>query len=189
MSDSIYTRDGDTGETSLVGGTRVPKHSARVEAYGTVDEANAAIGLVRTRLSRKLELEADFDVVLEFVQHKLFNCSSRLATPDEAVSETTPEVTPANVTKLESAIDRYMAEAGEFKGFVLPGGCELGARLHVARTVTRRAERQILAFADEEPVDADLIAFVNRLSDLLFAMARVANEAYLGGDTYWDPAL
>lgn len=189
MPSSIYTRDGDNGETSLVGGARVPKNSARVEAYGTIDEANAAIGLVRARLSHKLDHEAALDALLAFAQHKLFNCSSRLATPDEVVSETTPLITPEDVTRLEDAIDAYMAEAGEFKGFVLPGGCELAARLHVARTIVRRAERRVLTLAEEEAVDLDLLAFINRLSDLLFAMARFANEAYLGHDEYWDANL
>lgn len=189
MSSDIYTRSGDGGETSLVGGTRVPKNSARVEAYGTIDEANAAIGLVRTRLSHKLDHEAALDELLAFAQHRLFNCSSRLATPDDAVSESTPVITPDDVARLEGGIDHYMTEAGELTGFVLPGGCELGARLHVARTVVRRAERMILDFAQEEAVDTDLLAFVNRLSDLLFAMARFANFAYLGGDVYWDADL
>lgn len=187
MTGSIYTRGGDHGETSLVGGSRVAKNSVRVEAYGSVDEANAAIGLVRAKLEVAAGDEADLDRVLDFVQHRLFNCSSRLATPPSVITDHTPAVSAEDVAALEDEIDRLSALTGDLTHFVLPGGCEDSARLHVARTVVRRAERRILDLADIEPVDEHVLAFVNRLSDLLFAAARYANKVYQGGDVHWDP--
>lgn len=189
MSGSIYTRGGDHGETSLVGGGRVPKNSTRVEAYGTIDEANAAIGLVRAKLEVAANDEADLDRVLDFVQHRLFNCSSRLATPESALSDLTPGISGEDVAFLEEQIDRLSERTADLTHFVLPGGCEDSARLHVARTVVRRAERRVLDLAADEPVDDTVLAFMNRLSDLLFAAARYTNHVYQGGDVYWDPAL
>jgi len=189
MSGSIYTRGGDHGETSLVGGKRIPKNSARVEAYGSIDEANAAIGLVRAKFEVAASDEADLDRVLDFVQHRLFNCSSRLATPDTELSDHTPSIADADVAFLEAEIDKLTAATAELTHFVLPGGCEDSARLHVARTVVRRAERRVLDLAAQEPVDDHILAFVNRLSDLLFAAARYTNRVYQGGDVYWNPDL
>lgn len=191
MTGPIYTRRGDSGETSLVGGARVPKNSERVEAYGTVDEANSAVGLARAAITTDAfgasPDDIDLDGILGFVQHRLFNCSSRLATPPGAESERTPAVTPDDVTRLEAAIDALTAATGELDHFVLPGGCEAAARLHVARTVVRRAERRILDLDAHEPVDDHVLAFVNRLSDLLFAAARYENRAC--GDVVWDSSL
>lgn len=189
MKHPIYTRTGDSGETSIVGGERVAKNGVRVTAYGTIDEANSHIGLARASLQVAVEEEADLDRVLDFVQHRLFNCSSRLATPDELVDGDTPEVSPEDIARLEQAIDDLSGRVSDLDGFVLPGGPELSARLHVARTVVRRAERCVLDMAAEEPVDADVLAFLNRLSDLLFAMARYAAHIYQGGDVYWDPEI
>ena len=191
MTGPIYTRRGDTGETSLVGGGRVPKNSARVEAYGTVDEANSALGLARAAVSGSAfgssADEIDLDAVLAFAQHRLFNCSSRLATPPGAESDTTPSIDAADVERLERMIDELTAATGELTHFVLPGGCEAAARLHVARTVVRRSERRILDLAATEPVDPLVLKFVNRLSDLLFAAARYENRDC--GDVLWDPDL
>ena len=188
MKAKIYTRAGDGGETSLVGGSRVPKHGLRVEAYGTVDEANSAVGFVRTKLAVVgSEREADLDMILDFAQHKLLNCSARLATPPEAVTDSTPDVTAADVERLERAIDAMDEELAELDGFVLPGGCEEACRLHMARTVTRRAERAVSRLAEVEPVDEALLAFLNRLSDLLFTGARYANALYRSTDILWDP--
>ncbi len=189
MTGPIYTRRGDAGKTSLVGGARVPKHDPRVEAYGTVDETNAAVGLVRASLEVAASDEADIDRMLDFVQHRLFNCASRLATPPDAESEHTPRIFAEDVTRLESFIDELTAATGELERFILPGGCEQSARLHLARTVARRAERRITELATSEPVDDHVRAFVNRLSDLLFALSRYANKTYQGGDVYWDSAL
>lgn len=186
MSGKIYTRKGDTGTTSLVGGAHVAKNSTRVEAYGTVDEANSAIGLVRAAIEVAAEDEARLDRMLHFVQNRLFDCSSRLATPEGAESDRTPRITPEHVALLESHIDELTAATGEIDHFVLPGGSEQAARLHVARTVIRRAERRILDLAEHEPVDPQVLAFVNRLSDLLFAAARYSNLLYHAGDVFWD---
>lgn len=187
MCGKIYTRGGDSGKTSLVGGARVAKNSIRVEAYGSVDEANATIGLARAALDPSSAEESALDQMLDFVQHRLFNCSSSLATPAEARTDATPSISTEDVTRLESEIDRLTEATSALGGFVLPGGCEQSARLHVARTVVRKAERRVLDLAHVEPVDEHLIAFINRLSDLLFAAARYTNSVQHDGDVYWNP--
>lgn len=180
---SIHTRRGDGGLTSLADGTRVSKASARVEAYGAVDELNSLIGLARCAASVER-----IDAVLDFAQQRLFNCSSRLATPPAAISEKTPRIEPSDVDFLESVIDRFTEESGPLTGFVLEAGCESAARLHVARAACRRAERRLVALAESESVEAEVLAFVNRLSDALFAAARLANHVAGVTDEPWDPA-
>ncbi len=190
MSGPIYTRRGDSGETSLASGVRVPKNSVRVEAYGTVDEANSAIGLARTALAEAAAPHpalAALDGTLAFVQNRLFDCASNLATPAEAASDRTPRVTPGDTTELERAIDEMTAEIGEIDHFVLPAGCEAAVRLHVARAVIRRAERRVLDLVAADPVDSDVLAFVNRLSDLLFTAARYVDHTCGAGDVFWEP--
>jgi cob(I)alamin adenosyltransferase len=182
MSGRIYTGAGDEGETSLVGGARVPKNSARVKAYGSIDEANSHIGLAAAVVRDELLAEA-----LAFLQHRLSNCASHLATPTDQVSGDTPRVDPVDVTALERLIDEMTSHVPELDGFVLPGGSEAASRLHVARTVMRRAERMILDVAEAAAVDADVLAFVNRASDLLFAAARYANHVSDTPDVLWDP--
>ncbi len=186
----IYTRTGDTGQTSIVGGTRVPKNSPRVEAYGSVDEANSCVGLARAALEVAAEEDLRLDVILDFVQHRLFDCSSLLATPASVRAERAdgPAIVPGDIERLEAWIDELADAVGEIDHFVLPGGCEEACRLHVARTVVRRAERRIHDLAAEQPgeVDQQVLKFVNRLSDLLFTMARYANHAYGAGDVFWD---
>lgn len=190
MSGSIYTRGGDAGETSLADGSRIPKHGLRVEAYGTVDEANSAVGFVRTKLAIVgSERAAELDLQLHFVQNKLFNCSSRLATPPQHISDTTPDITERDVELLERAIDTMDEEFDELSGFVLPGGCEEACRLHMARTVVRRAEREVTRLAEVEPVDGNVLAFLNRLSDYLFTAARYTNVLYRSQELPWDPEL
>ncbi|MDH4139548.1 MAG: cob(I)yrinic acid a,c-diamide adenosyltransferase [Coriobacteriia bacterium] len=188
MSGPIYTRDGDDGQTSLADGTRVPKDSLRVEAYGTLDEANAAIGLVRSSLQLVVDEEAVLDRMLEFVQQRLMSCASRVATPEEAVTEATPRVTQPDIDYLERSIDQLASTVDAIDHFVLPTGCEEAARLHVARTVTRRAERKLVQLSQLKPVDPTVLKFVNRLSDLLFVAARYANAVYGASDVYWNPA-
>jgi len=187
----IYTRAGDTGETSLVGGARVAKNSTRVEAYGSIDEANCCVGHARAALEVAAEDDLRLDVMLDFVQHRLFDCSSLLATPASvrAQREGGPAIVPGDVERLEGWIDELTVAIGEIDHFVLPGGCEEACRLHVARTVVRRAERRIHDLVAEQPdeVDRQVLAFVNRLSDLLFTMARYANHVYGAGDVFWDP--
>lgn len=185
----IYTRTGDVGETSLVGGVRVPKNSTRVEAYGTVDEANCCVGHARAALEVAAEEDLRLDAMLDFVQHRLFDCSSLLATPADVRSQrqALPAIGAADIALLETWIDSLTEAIGEIDQFVLPSGCEEACRLHIARTVVRRAERRILDLAAEVPGDVDpqVRAFVNRLSDLLFTMARYANHTYGAGDVFW----
>jgi cob(I)alamin adenosyltransferase len=185
----IYTRTGDKGETSLVGGSRVAKNSSRVEAYGTVDEANSCVGHARA----VLEIGPDdlrLDAMLDFVQHRLFDCSSLLATPADVRAARTggPAIQAEDIARLESWIDELTSAAGEIDHFVLPAGCEEACRLHVARTVVRRAERRVIDLASESPAEVDpaVRTFINRLSDLLFTMARYANHVYGAGDVFWD---
>jgi cob(I)alamin adenosyltransferase len=162
---TIYTRRGDHGQTSLGDGTRTNKASTRVEAYGTVDEAGAAVGFALAAIG-----DEDLSGVLTFAQNKLFDCASALANPAVADSG----VTGADTAFLEHAVDRFTDECGEFRGFVLASGGEAATRLHLARTVARRAERRVDALAAESPVDPAVLCFLNRLSDLLFAAARCA---------------
>jgi len=180
---TIYTRRGDAGTTSLVGGERVSKASARVEAYGTVDEANSAVGLSRCVISDPV-----LDDVLHFIQQRLFNCSSSLATPEAASGEHTPRISEDDVTALEHAIDRFEAATGPLDHFVIESGSEAAARLHIARAAMRRAERRIAALVATEPIDAGVMKFVNRCSDTLFAAARYANKLEDIAEEAWDPA-
>jgi cob(I)alamin adenosyltransferase len=180
MSSSIYTRTGDKGRTSLVGAARVPKDSIRVEAYGTIDEANSWVGVARACTTHPVLWDA-----LDFLQHRLFNCSSNLATPADA-AVVPPTVDDADVEFLERSIDHYEDRSGPLSGFILPGGNQCAAYIHVARTVLRRAERRIVTLAADEPVDPMVMKFVNRSSDFLFAAARYSNYTRGRTETCWD---
>jgi len=167
----IYTRTGDTGDTSLwgvAGEKRIAKDSQRVEAYGTVDEANSLLGMVRS-----LGLDADLDAVLGQVQHRLFGLGSDLATENPRRQH---HITDEDVAALEAAIDRMDQELAPLKQFILPGGTPSAAALHMARTVVRRAERRVIALYRSDPGPETHIRYLNRLSDLLFTMARAANQ-------------
>jgi cob(I)alamin adenosyltransferase len=177
----IYTRTGDRGETSLSDGSRVAKTDLRVEAYGTVDEANSWVGAAVAFTD-----DGPLRSVIEFLQHRLYNCSSNVATPPGA-AHAPPAITAEDVAALEQAIDRLEARAGAIRCFVLPGGTRAAGLLHVARTVCRRAERRLLALRAVAPVDEQVLRFVNRASDLLFAAARYANAVEGSGDVPWDP--
>lgn len=179
---TIYTRAGDRGKTSLFSGERVSKASERVEAYGTVDEANSAVGLARAAVT-----DPALDSVLHFVQQRLFNCSSSLATPPEAVTARTPVIDAEDIALLERAIDGFEERTGPLTHFVLEAGSEAGARLHVARAIMRRAERRIVALAEVATVDTNVLGFVNRASDLLFAAARYATALDPAPEEPWDP--
>jgi cob(I)alamin adenosyltransferase len=177
---TIYTRTGDAGETSLFGGTRVKKHDARVDAYGEVDELNAWIGLARAA-----GVDPGLAGDLVPLQRDLFALGAQLADPGEKLA---PRVTKAvlgddDVARLERLIDRLEEELPPLRKFILAGGTPAGAALHVARTVCRRAERRIVAL--DPPVDAVLLRYVNRLSDLLFVLARVANHRGKVPETEW----
>ena len=178
----IYTRGGDKGKTSLGDGKRVAKHDARVAAYGTVDEANAAIGLAR------LYCEGEVDAMLGRIQNDLFDLGADLCRPegDQAADPAPLRVTGAQVERLEGEIDRINAGLAPLESFVLPGGGAAAAHLHLARTVARRAEREITRLAADAPVNAQGVRYVNRLSDLLFVLARHVND---GGakDVLWEP--
>ncbi len=172
----IYTRTGDKGDTALGTGERVPKYARRIEAYGTVDEANAQIGVARLLLGNEQPRVAE---ILLAVQNDLFDLGADLCTPDrgQKLDWEPLRIIDAQVDRLEGNIDELNAELAPLRSFVLPGGTMAAAQLHVARTVTRRAERLIVALAAEpgENVSAAGIKYVNRLSDLLFVMSRFVN--------------
>lgn len=182
----IYTRTGDNGTTALVVGPRRLKHDLRVEAYGSVDEANSAIGIARLHTAGISPLDA----ILENVQNDLFDLGADLATPDTGEKpEWEPlRVVAAQVSRLEADIDRLNADLEPLTSFILPGGSAAAAYLHLARTVTRRAERLAVALSQEEGeiVGAEVIQYLNRLSDLLFVAARHANDQGRS-DVLWVP--
>lgn len=169
----IYTKTGDGGLTRLVGGQQVPKDSLRIEAYGTIDELNACLGLVRTALATSpAASRARFDTWLLHTQHLLFNLGSDLATRIEDRFEGQPLIQSADTTALEQLMDELNEGLPPLASFVLPGGGPVNAALHLARTVCRRAERLIVTLAREEPLGADVVPYVNRLSDALFVWSR-----------------
>lgn len=174
----IYTKTGDAGETGLFGGGRVSKDDPRVRAYGDVDEANAAIGFAGA-----LE-PADFESgLLQTIQRDLFTIGAELATPDMAkVAKALPA---SEVGRLEDVIDRYEATLSPLKNFILPGGAPKAAALHVARTVCRRAERSVVALSRDQPINPVIIHYLNRLSDLLFVLARAVNKQAGRPDIPW----
>lgn len=177
----IYTKTGDTGQTSLFGGTRLPKNHLRIEAYGTVDELNSYIGLVRD-----LSKNEKHRVVLKEIQDRLFTLGSNLAVaPGKNVS--TPDVHAADVELLEKEMDRMNENLPELRHFVLPGGHPTVAHLHIARCVCRRAERMTVALAQNEDVPAILIQYLNRLSDYLFTLSRDAAQELKAEEVKWLP--
>ena len=169
----IYTRTGDAGGTALFGGTRVSKHDPRVAAYGEVDELNATLGTA----SAQCELPGEVVDIIAHIQKDLFAIGARLADPAEKIAErvTKVAVTEADIQRLENWIDRFESELPPLRKFILPGGNRFGAQLHLARTVCRRAERSIVSLGVDN-LDAHLLAYVNRLSDLLFVLARAVNH-------------
>ncbi len=188
----VYTRTGDGGETALVGGKRVPKDAARIEAYGTIDELNAAIGLARVFNAERLtegEGHRWLDGVLRRLQSQLFDLGSELATPEEAVYEGMYRVGEAEVRELERLIDQCQKELEPLKSFVLPGGGRIGAFLHQARTVCRRAEREILRLSRVEPLATWPLRYANRLSDLLFVLSRWVARRLGEREYLWERGL
>ncbi|HEX3927636.1 MAG TPA: cob(I)yrinic acid a,c-diamide adenosyltransferase [Gemmatimonadales bacterium] len=183
MADRIYTRTGDTGDTALFGGGRVSKDHLRVSAYGDVDELNAAIGVVRATAP------ADFhDALFESIQRDLFTIGGHLATPDpERVKKALARATlsPDRIAEFEATIDTASDELPPLKAFVLPGGTAKAAALHMARTICRRAERSIVTLARGDTVPELFLVYINRLSDLLFALARLTNHRDGSGDVTW----
>jgi cob(I)alamin adenosyltransferase len=177
----IYTKTGDLGETSLLGGARVPKDHLRVAAYGDVDETNAALGAVRALAEPKLEKQ------LFALQKDLFAIGAQLADPTRRVVEKRAKaaVTNAHVRRLEKLIDSCEAALPPLRSFVLPGGTPAAALLHQARTICRRAERSVVTLAREADVDRRIVVYLNRLSDLLFVLARVENHRARSAEDRW----
>lgn len=176
----IYTKKGDSGETSLFGGKRVSKNSIRIEAYGTVDELNSHLGFARTQNPTPSE-----DAALRRIQETLFVLGSDLAAPKGGNTERIGE---EHVLELERSIDRMEKELPALKNFILPGGSPLGAQLHIARTVCRRAERLVTTLSVSEDLGPYPLKFLNRLSDLLFVMARHVNHSSGATETPWNPS-
>jgi cob(I)alamin adenosyltransferase len=181
----VYTRQGDKGETGLVGGQRVPKDSIRIEAYGTVDELNSAVGVAR--VTAQEQGLGEMAAILLRVQHELFNLGSILATLPEDVHPKQPRVTDAEIERLEAEMDRMNEELAPLRSFVLPGGSRIDAELHVARTVCRRAERLCIALGRVESVPPETIRYLNRLSDSLFVWSRWAGHKLGAPETLWQP--
>jgi cob(I)alamin adenosyltransferase len=187
----VYTRGGDSGETSLVGGQRIAKDAIRIESYGTVDELNAILGLARAANRDGAGRKADrdrLDDVLGKVQNELFNLGSDLATLPQDRHPKQPVIEARHVTSLENTIDELNAGLPELRSFVLPGGGWVSAFLHQARTVCRRAERLVTTLARQEAVGKYALVYLNRLSDLLFVLGRWAGRARKEAEPLWDPA-
>lgn len=189
----IYTRTGDKGLTALVGGGRVPKESGRLEAYGTIDELNTIVGIVRTLLPEyRKGLGTDYDWysgMLRRIQNELFDVGSELATPADAEYEGMHKLSEAEAAQLEHEMDRMQEELEPLKSFTLPGGGKLNAFLHQARTVCRRAERVCWALKRVEPINDHLLIYVNRLSDHLFVQSRWVAKRLDEPEFLWDRGL
>jgi cob(I)alamin adenosyltransferase len=182
----IYTKRGDAGETSLVGGQRVAKDALRIEAYGTVDELNAFVGMAAVSCGEDSRLAA-LATILRRVQHELFNLGSILATLPADVHPQQPRVTSLETAQLEREIDAMNADLAPLRSFVLPGGTRLNAELHVTRTICRRAERLLVALAREESIPPEIIPYLNRLSDAMFVWSRWVNHALGVPEALWQP--
>jgi cob(I)alamin adenosyltransferase len=178
---NIVTRTGDDGTTGLVGGGRVSKDSPRVWAYGTVDELNSAIGVVRS-----LNTDPDLDARLHLIQNDLFNLGGELATPPDKFQKGMPRIDREQVIGLEKQIEELTKQLGPLQEFILPGGSPAGAQLHVARTICRRAERFCVRLGTAEKIGEFVTPYLNRLSDLLFTLARWANRKAGAKEIYWQ---
>lgn len=184
MSTRLYTKTGDKGQTSLLGGMKVPKSHIRIDAYGTVDELNAFLGLLKDQP----EVEARIGSQFYWIQEKLFDLGSLLASAPGFTGFALPQITATEVKQIEVWIDKYSAELPELKTFILPGGHQVVSLCHVCRTVCRRAERTVIALQQEESVDAFILQFLNRLSDYFFIMARKMAQLLNAPETPWYPA-
>ncbi len=176
----IYTKTGDTGETALFGGKRVPKDDLRIEAYGSVDELNSVIGIIRS-----FRPVNDIDATLALIQNQLFELGADLATPSDRQNSIIPRIKRSQITAMEKKIDAVERRLPPLQAFILPGGTASAGFLHLARTVCRRAERCVVRLARNERIGSDVIVYLNRLSDLLFVLARYANQTENGTETEW----
>jgi len=181
----IYTRTGDDGTTGLIGGSRVKKHNIRLEAYGTIDELNSYIGLIRS-----MQTDLPIDKILEIIQNKLFVIGANLAT-DESISLIKKQLPckQSDIELLEVEMDQMNESLPELRNFILPGGCQASSFCHVARTVCRRAERHIVELSENKEVDTNLIKFINRLSDYLFVLSRKINLDQKAPEILWSPEV
>ncbi|MDR2954064.1 MAG: cob(I)yrinic acid a,c-diamide adenosyltransferase [Prevotella sp.] len=180
----VYTKTGDKGTTSLVGGKRVSKTHIRLEAYGTTDELNSFVGFLIQQIENEHDLET-----LSYIQHKLFTIGSYLATETEAVSPKAASIiTEGDISHIESEMDAIDNDLPPLKQFVLPGGSESASRAHLCRTIARRAERCIYRVKEEYPVDDNILMFINRLSDYFFLLARKESNKK-GKEIYWNQSL
>jgi cob(I)alamin adenosyltransferase len=185
----VYTRTGDAGKTRLAGGQQVWKDSLRVEAYGTIDELNASVGVVRVMnadVGSEHSAAAQLEDELRWVQNKLFDIGSILATAPGQTFKNMPQVEAKDVTRLEELIDRCQKDLEPLKEFILPGGGKVSGFLHQARTVCRRAERLCVALSKTEPVNPMIVKFVNRLSDALFVLARGVSKTQGEPEFLWE---
>ena len=184
MSQKIYTKSGDKGQTSLIGGTRLPKHHVRIEAYGTVDELNSHIGLLRDVIEEK----NTFDLLIS-IQDRLFTIGSQLAADPEKNKMQLPSLFEEDVTTLEKAIDEMNSQVPEMKSFVLPGGHVYVSYCHIARCVCRRAERAVMRLSEHEIVNELHIKYLNRLSDYLFMLSRWLTMKLNAKEIPWKPKM
>ena len=180
----IYTKTGDKGQTSLIGGTRVPKHHLRIEAYGTVDELNSWIGLLRDQ-----QISADTIGLLKEIQDRLFTIGSSLASDPEKSRMKIPDLKTEDVSLLESEIDKMNAGLPELKAFILPGGHPVVSYCHIARCVCRRAERLVTHLSEESFVADLVVIYLNRLSDFLFVLSRFATKLLGADENPWKPRM
>lgn len=188
----VYTKTGDAGKTRLAGGQQVWKDSLRVEAYGTIDELNASVGVVRVINAEMLdqhEQAQQLEQELRWMQNKLFDVGSLLATAPGQTFKNMPQVTAKDVTRLEKLIDRCQKDLEPLKEFILPGGGKVSGFLHQARTICRRAERLCVRLSREEPLDPTIVKFVNRLSDTLFVLARWVSKTQGEPEFLWERAI
>ena len=181
----IYTKTGDQGETGLVGGQRVSKDAQRIEVFGTVDELNAFVGLVRiSAADHKL---VELELIFERIQHELFNLGSVLATMPQDLHPNQPRITQETIDQLEREIDLYNANLSPLRSFVLPGGTRICAELHVCRTICRRAERSLVTLSHNEEIPLEAMLYLNRLSDAMFVWSRWVNQALGEEEALWQP--
>jgi cob(I)alamin adenosyltransferase len=188
MKAKIYTKTGDQGKTSLVGGTRVAKTDPRLAAYGTLDELNSVLGIVRSQLNsvNLKQFVAQIEASLQTIQNNLFNIGSHLACEDETLRTKLPQLSPGAIRALEQEMDVWENELSPLSNFILPGGSPLAAFTHLARTVCRRAERESVALANSANLDAEQMIYLNRLSDWLFLLAREFNHQLGHTDLPWQ---
>lgn len=183
----IYTRTGDQGSTALYAGPRVQKNHQRVEAYGTIDEANASLGLAAAACGNQ---HPRLRAILARLQQEMFDAGADLADPEakpDGTGRRQPRITARHVEQLEADIDGLQSQLAPLRQFIMPGGGETAARLHFSRTVVRRAERRVITAAEQSSLNDEVIRYLNRLSDLLFVMARFANQTEGVADITWQP--